>query len=374
MCRMTDRPVNDAASARPLRIVEIGGHPLFAVAVPQQTQFLWAGTKSNPSGVAVLGPFALIQTLLRLRRGDFDLLVIATSQYAPWHPRSFLAVMRDWNIRGPLGLFATFAIRLVRRFHDVPIVAIDLSDSCLIGRHEFGLWRACRAFFKRELPSDHWLVFCRSGYPNFPGRRWRSRKRHAAMVQKLKPISFGAPSVTYGQLPLPDETPSPDKVADIFFAGAVHANSSVRVAGLAELRELAQNGYVIDMPTDRLSAPEYFKRMAAAWLAWSPGGLGWDCGRHYEAPVVGSVPLMNSPTIMRDAPLLDGEHCVFYSPEPGGLVQAARRALADKARLRAMAESAVLHVAKHHTSRARAERVAIAVLGRNLEGVKSAGD
>jgi hypothetical protein len=108
--------------------------------------------------------------------------------------------------------------------------------------------------------------------------------------------------------------------------------------------------------------------MSAAWLAWSPAGLGWDCSRHYEAALVGSVPLMNYPTIMRYCPLLDGEHCVLYRAEPGGLIEVARSALADKRRMRKMAQAAREHVREHHTICARAQHIACMVVGRGLDG------
>ena len=356
---------------QPLRIVEVGWHHFFFDAIPGQTEFIWAASKPNSIKSAVLGPLTLIRTWLKLRRGECDLLVIHVPQYAAWHPRSFLTALRDWHIRGPLGLFSTFALRMIPWFHNVPIVAIDLSDSCMIGPHNYFALRSCKAFFKRELPSDNWVVFCKSGYPNFPGRRWRSKSSSVAMVQKLKPISYGAPSITYGTLPVPAETPSPEKTSDIFFSGAISGNSSVRVAGLAELKALAAQGYVVDIPQERLPPQEFFERMGRAWLAWSPAGLGWDCARHYEAPLVGAVPLMNLPPTIRDAPLCDGEHCVLYEPEPGGLERAARQALADKPRLRNMARAAGQHVALHHTVLARAERVTIAVLGRKLDGTRA---
>jgi hypothetical protein len=250
----------------------------------------------------------------------------------------------------------------------VPIVVIDFRDSCLIDRHNFFLLRRCVAFFKRELPSDHWLAFCKGGYPSFPGRRWRSNKRHIGWITKLKPISYGALSLGLREFSAHADAASLEKTVDIFFAGSTTGNSTVRTHGLQELQALKREGYVIDVANGRISQEEFAKRMSAAWLAWSPGGLGWDCGRHYEAAIMGSVPLMNHPTIQRDMPLEDGEHCVLHSIEPGGLERAARKALADKPRLREMARRAAAHVAKHHTVRARAERVTAFVLRRRLNG------
>jgi len=354
--------------AAPLRILEIGGDTLFAPAVPSQTTFYWTAAKPRNQGRRALGPIRLARALLDLRAGRFDLLVIHASQYAPWHPRSVLTALRDWHVRAPLGLFAMFAWRLVPLFHRVPIAVVDLGDGFGIGRHNFFLLKACRAFFKRELPSDHWQVFFKSGHRDFPGHRWRSKPTPQGWIAKLRPISYGT---FVPLLPLPDDAVA-EKTADIFFAGDIEANSTARASGLAELRALQREGYVVDVPAGRLPLNEFLGRMAAAWLAWSPAGFGWDCGRHYEAALVNTVPLTNYPTIMRHRPLLDGEHCVLYGVEPGGLMLAAKAALSDKPRLRRIAANAAAHVRRHHTWQARAEHVAVTVLGRRLDGSRAA--
>jgi len=330
-------------------------------AVPDQTEFYWTGPKPRGRARRAFGPLRLIASVKRLRRGEFDLLVVHATQYAPWHPRSILTTLRDWNMRAPLGLFGLLAWRCVHLFHDVPIAVVDLGDSGRIGSHNFFLLDRCKAFFKRELPSDNWLAFAKSGYPNFPGRRWRSDERNRRRVAKLKPISLG-------YMASAEEMAAPEKAADIFFAGDTDANSTVRAAGIEELRQLEAQGYAVDIATGRLDRPDYLRRMAAAWLAWSPAGLGWDCYRHYEAPLAGSLPLMNYPAIERYRPLRDGEHCVLYAVEPGGLSQAARGALADKPRLRKMAAAAAEHVRTYHSFYARAEHVTSTVLGRRLDG------
>jgi hypothetical protein len=349
---------------RSLKILEIGADLFFARAAPDQTEFYWTGIKRKGFASRALGPRAFVRSLMKLRRGEFDLLVIHPPLYSPWHPRSLLTALRDWNWRAPLGLFAMFAQRWVHWFHETPIVVVDLDDSCVIGSHNDYLFDRCRAYFKRELPSDHWLAFCNRWYPKYPGRNWRSWRRNQRRIDKLRPISLGpAFWMSYDGL-----AESPQKTADIFFVGAVEGNSTVRSAGLPELRELQDEGYVLDIPDGRLDAPAYLRRLAAAWLAWSPGGLGWDCYRHYEAPLAGTVPLISNPTILRYRPLRDGDHAFYYAPEPGGLAEAARKALADKPRLRKMAQAARSHVRAHHVLRARAEHIAAVVLGHRLDG------
>ena len=112
---------------------------------------------------------------------------------------------------------------------------------------------------------------------------------------------------------------------------------------------LRDQGISVDIPDAPLPREEFYRRCAAAWLVWSPEGYGWDCFRHYEAPACGSVPVINLPTIRRHQPLIDGEHALFYEPEPGGLTKAALAALADKPGLTRIAELGREHVLAHHT-------------------------
>src|SRR6266851_2522185 len=151
-------------AARPLRILEIGPDCLFALAVPAQTEFFWTGIRLRGNvrrrfgrfGAIkrVLGPIRLVRTLRKLRRGEYDLLV-------------------------------------VHLFHSVPIVTLDLDDSFGIGRHNFFLLDVSKAYFKRELPADRWHVFFGTSYRDLPSRRRRSKARNRRRVGKLAPISYG---------------------------------------------------------------------------------------------------------------------------------------------------------------------------------------
>jgi Glycosyl transferases group 1 len=356
---------------RPLRILEIGGDCLFALAVPAQTEFYGTGIRLRGNLrmrfgrfgaiTRAFGPIRFLGSLLKLRRGEYDLVVLHAAPFATWHPRSFLTVLRSWNLLSPLGLFANFAWRMVHLFHKVPIVTLDLGDSFGIGRHNFFLLDASTIYFKRELPADRWHVFFSSTYRDLPGHRWRGQAKNRARLRKLAPIS-------YGYFYFPADFSPEKKSSDVFFAGNADPNSTARSDGLPELLALREEGCAIDIAAERLPPEEFFRRLSAAWLAWSPGGYGWDCARHYEAPLAGTVPLMNYPTIVRHRPLRDGEHCILYAPEPGALASAVRSALADKQRLQDMARAAQVHVREHHTLQARAEHVVTTALGRRLDG------
>ena len=296
---MTQEPM---ARNSPLRILEIGGNMLFLRAVPRQTEFYRSATKPRGLAHRAFGPLRMFRCLRDLRRGKFDLVVVHANQYAPWHPRSFLTALRDWHVRAPVGLFGLFAWRFVHLFHEVPIAAIDLGDGFGIGRHNFFLIAAGSAFFKRELPADNWQVLLQVRRARLSGgrRAGAARLEAAGLVEKLKPISYGTKD-----LGDPRRTVPAEKTVDIFFAGAIESNSTARACGIAELRALEREGYVVDIPAARLPPREFLQRMAAAWLAWSPQGLGYqECARHYEAPLVNTVPMMNYPTITRDRPAI----------------------------------------------------------------------
>jgi hypothetical protein len=148
---------------------------------------------------------------------------------------------------------------------------------------------------------------------------------------------------------VPRDLPFPAKTRDVFVAMSIDGRTTVRNEGIQQLRELARNGIVIDFVEQWMSRSEYLERMAKSWLTWSPEGYGWDCFRHYEAPIAYSVPIINSPTIVRSAPLIDGVHAFYYQPDDAqSLSHTIRTALVDKQRLREMAQLARNHIFDHH--------------------------
>jgi hypothetical protein len=293
------RSPQSSAAAKPLRILEVGNHSLFVNAVPEQTDFFFAGPRPGAERKP-LGPISFLRVLGRLRRREYDLVVLHCARFAPWHPRTVLPLLRDKRLFAYPWVFAPFAWRLLHRFHEVPVVAIDLRDTFGIGRCNLHLLDACPTVYKRELPADRWQVFFKTGHWDLPGRRWRQKPRNQRRLAKLRPISLGARE-------LPERSSAP-KTTDVFFAGDLFRGTTLRADGIAELRELEAEGYRIDLPERLLTHEEYLERLGSAWLAWSPAGYGWQCTRHFEAAAAGTVALSNYPTILGDMPFRDGEH------------------------------------------------------------------
>jgi hypothetical protein len=340
------RPLNQV-DPQTARILEIGDGSIMKAAFPNRTRLLWTYNRlAEPeSTYESFSLTAAWQIWRELRAGQIDLIVVWSSPYAPWNYRRLRAVFtrpfRPWK-----SLVRIFGVQALRFPCDYPpILAIDSGDSRTIERHNHFLLDKAKFFFKRELPVDRWQVFHHTAHPAMPGARFRSNPRNRQRVEKLRPISLGANPLA----PAPDQLPFPEKTTDLFVALTTDGGSTVRSQGIEQIHALAARGIVLDVAEGPLSFVEYTERMTRAWLTWSPEGLGWDCFRHYEAPLVHTVPVINSPTIVRYEPMLDGIHAVYYEPDdPTSLGDRIVAALADKGRLRQIAEDARSHVLKFH--------------------------
>lgn len=339
-----------------LRILEIGGS-YFKMQYPEQTTMLWSGTKLPEDGEKMDGfstPDRVWRELRAAGEGKYDVVVVNALRYTPWHPRywaraPFYTPLNPWASISRQ--FGASALRFAKI--PVPLIAIDMDDAFGIGRSTVFLLDKAKRFFKRELPVDKWQILYGSVHPHLPTSRYRHSKKWLSRIDKLQPISL--PMWRFNEAWRTADFP--EKTHDIFFSGAVVGNSTVRAAGLLELERLRDLGYRIDQPTERLPYDKFMERMSHSWLAWSPEGMGWDCYRHYESGIVQTVPVMNHPSILRHAPLLNGEHGVYYDVEQGGLERAVVAALADKDRLRKIAEASRDHVFAHHTRKAYCDHI-----------------
>lgn len=339
-----------------LNIVEIG-RPVFKLALPQIRCFasVISGFGHNP-------PLERLRDLpAALSNPKLDLVICHSQGLSPWGPRWWLkkAFNRDTYERG-VAITSMFGPQLLRLINNKPLAVIDWSDNRTIEPADRFLLNSATVYFKRELPVDKWQVFPPTRRHAHPSERFRRKPGNRQILDKLAPISLGPPIGRDGVYP---PAPRP-KTSDIFFAGQHDGASTIRSEGLAELKALAADGFNIDIAEGRLDRQEFLDRAAAAHLVWSPEGYGWDCFRHYEAPLCWSVPLINTPTIIRHQPMQDGTHAVFYPPEPGGLARAAREALADPARLQTMAFAARDHVLKYHVLEKQADYVVRTTLAR----------
>ncbi len=322
--------------------------PLFKRAFPNDTTLIWTGERSivPPEVDSSATPDVMFRAIKQIRAGQFDLIAVSPHLYRHYHPRYWLKSLfripwQPWS-----AITRTYGTDYIRFFSvPVPLIIIDMGDNQSLGIPATKLLDAATIVFKRELPTDRWRVLSGTAHPFLPTRRLRHSKKWQRRINKIHPVN------------LPQLFPYPDahtfvgceKTSDIFFAGELHGNSTVRQAGLHEIARLREMGFKVDCSENRLSKEEFFARMARSWLTWSPEGYGWQCYRHSEAGLVGSIPLINFPTIFQSTPFLDEINCFYYSPEPGGLVRAATKALADKEKLKKIATQARKHCLENYS-------------------------
>ena len=355
-------PDNAAVSQRAPRILEIGNYRLMREAYPESTDHWstsdWPSGDFDPKRERVVTLASLPRLARALASNDYDLVVVQPSDFPPWHLQALVrSVFRRSALRGHIPYFRRFGQQMIRGRVCAPIAVWDWEEIPVISRHNVFLLDRATLYFKRELPPDHWRVFTQTLHHKVPTQRFRLQEKHRRRVAKLRPISLGLPlgrECFAGAAPLPDDA----KTADVFFAGRVKGSTTVRESGFAELLALRDKGYRIDVPENNLPLDDFLRRCASAWLTWSPEGYGYDCFRTYEAAICGSVPVLNQPILYRHEPLRQGDHCLYYDVEPGGLTRTIELALADRQRLSAMARAARDFVLKEHTQAALARYVA----------------
>ena len=345
-----------------IHILEIGDHTYFKETYFKNTRLLWTG-RQRPKSLASQDyydctPRAFVQAMREVADNKFNIVIAYAGQRSPLHPRYWLrAMFCDSPLVAAVRVFGVSWLRYVRP--DTPIAVLDTHDIPTIHASNFFLLDRARVYFKRELPVDRWQSLSGTAHANLPTLRIRRNPRWQNRIAKLQPISLRAALVDLG---VADTDVLSAKTADVFFAGKIDENSTVRSDGLRQLQNLAERGFKVDIVTERLSQADFFRRMSRAWLAWSPSGLGWDCYRHYEAPQCLAVPLINYPTITRYRPLEDGVHAIYYAPEGTGLSRAVETALADKDKLKEMAIAGRSHVRANHVGQAFCERVLRSIL------------
>ena len=334
-------------------ILEIGPRPYVALAFPEASAFFSTG--ENPPSPHLRQIRSMAELTRMIGSAETELIACHPNFVSPWTARHINRnIVSRRFIEGRSPLIRAIAPELLRRPRRARLIVLDHEDLPVINRDNLFLLERCDLWFKRELPADHWRVFTKTAHPQLPTPRFRLRPRNLRWVEKLRPLSIGLPLGVEELLPLP---PGPEKRVDVFFSGRVTGSSTLRARGLDELKALERRGVTLDIPGAPLPRPEFYQRCGAARLVWSPEGLGWDCFRHYEAGACGSVPLINQPWLDRHAPLIGGEHALYYDVEPGGLARAVTAALADKDALARIAAAAQAHVMAHHTPRALAAYV-----------------
>jgi hypothetical protein len=320
----------------PMRILEISRFGFFKALQPDSTHWIrWGSslTADEPQRPDAFGFSGVAEVLWRIRHKAYDLIVLPAMQ--PYHrfdepPLKLVAKsVLQAGARSPA--CCALLNRLVGpRCH----VIVDLGDHCSLCETTIRLFPRNTLYFKRELDLD--------------------RIAETQVPDKVRPLPLFLPNEN--RVPLPRE-----KDIDVFFAGAIC--NRIRKDAVEAVRNLSGSGLRVVIPSTPLPYPEFMAALARSWLVLSPEGYGWDCYRHYEACLAGSIPVINRPRYRRRLYLADGVHCFYYDADRDPLADRLRALLMDKRRLVRMAEAGRQHVLANHTRSAVARYILKEIFG-----------
>jgi hypothetical protein len=302
-----------------MRILELTRCGFFKALLPDSTCWIQWGpslTADETHRPDVVGFSAAAEILWRVRNGTYDLIVLPAIHPEhrfdePWHKLAAKSVL-DTAAR------STILAPLLRRVvGSCRHIAVDIGDDRCFCEATIRLFPRLSLYFKRELDLDQIAD---------PGR--------------VRPLPLFVPNE--------DRIPQGrEKDIDVFFAGALC--NGIRRDAVEAIGSLSGRGLRVVIPSAPLPYPEFLTALARSWLVLSPEGYGWDCYRHYEACLAGSVPVINRPSYRRSLFLQHGVHCFYYDTGPGSLVELLPAALADKDRLMRIAEAGRQYVLANHT-------------------------
>ncbi|PID60301.1 hypothetical protein CSB45_00510 [candidate division KSB3 bacterium] len=199
------------------------------------------------------------------------------------------ALTKGWQYATAYDRYARaipFSFKELKRF--APLTAIDLSDPFFLTQKDQKILQASSLYFKRELPFDRFFLY----YQNRPAPWSLRRKELLPVLDKVYGIPLGIEDTKYRQL---KEQRVATQEIDVLFAGEI--TNTLRRTGLNLLQTWAAESSWNIVTKSSLSFQDYCDTIARSKITISIAGGGWDCFRHYEAPALGSLPLLNRPTI-----------------------------------------------------------------------------
>lgn len=342
-----------------LRFVEIGFVPLLKSAFPDETHFVdtrfsWTDRRGHqPADNSVFIRLkelaqAAIDALSIPTSAGIDLVAVR-SRGAENHPqlgtRYLLKKILGWSVH-------QLALHLASK-HQCKLVVIDRTDETTIHPNDFRILKGCDHYFKRELPWSSWSAFERLNTTKICIGSASKLPTLQALAEKLAPLSLGVEDdVAAGQ----NEPPSNRKKFDVFYLGKPY-HLGRRLTIDRDLEDLEKSGLKVFRTDAPLTRVEFLQAIRESRIAVSPGGVGWDCFRHYEIPACGTALLIERPSHQIHAPPLENIEAIHYDPHLS-ILPVVTHWLQDPEALERLAAAGRSWVHLHHSHSALGKRVA----------------
>ncbi len=169
-----------------------------------------------------------------------------------------------------------------------PVAVVDFDDWLALSPAGQELLRGCSLYFKRELPFNRFFLY----YPDRPSPWRKMREQVLPFCGKTRRLSLGIEDQKYQDL---QKLRCARQDIDVFCCG--QPTSTLRIRAAEELKKLASTANWKIVVADSMPFKEFCEHIARSKITVSVSGGGWDCFRHYEAAALGSLPLMDQPTV-----------------------------------------------------------------------------
>ncbi len=176
---------------------------------------------------------------------------------------------------------------------NLPVAIVDLSDyPYLPPSVSQDILNSCAAYFKREVPYNRFILYHAWLEFRFLSQAGKNTQL-VSLLDKVHGIPLGIPDTKFHEL---TTLRTQEQDIDLLWVGRM--SNSMRAKAVTLLKEYAtRTSWKILIPEKRLSYTEFCRTVARSKITLSVEGGGWDCDRHYEAAALGSLPLINTPTV-----------------------------------------------------------------------------
>lgn len=234
--------------------------------------------------------------------GYFDLVILADDGAHLFRKfDSFQARMKTWKewavrrIKGEKRLAeahlhyeTSMPFSLEELARRVCLVAIENCDAACLMPGNLKIFEVSALYFKRELPYDRFFMY----YPNRPAPWKKWREKLLPQFKKVYGLSMGIEDQKYFDL---KNRRNSIQDIDVLISGVY--SHTARKEAVDRLRDMQKTSCLKIVIADSMPFDDYCNVVARSKVTLSIAGSRWECFRHFEAVALGSIPLMNRPTI-----------------------------------------------------------------------------
>jgi hypothetical protein len=311
-------------------------------------------SKTKSPHAATLG--RLFDLRRRLRRGEFDLVLCSPVQNTPWLPRYRGLGTRLGNAlrfliykRGMLDSWWVPWLMARCAGGTVPLAVIDFLDTSFVLPKDFPLLEVATLYYKLNL-----YFWPRRSL--MPLEALFGRRHVTPLLPKLRPMTNGVPrrlipdtvrpmagrdiDILFTGTTIPNRGPEdPDPFLDLTY-NPIRRDIYERCVKLKDrFRVFAVDGLV---PKE-----EYRELLQRARLVVCTESFGCETYRHNDVAASGAIPLVNWMYATNHLPFEPDVHAIYFSMIGGDFERVVARALADPAKLEAIARAARDLVVNH---------------------------